>query len=466
MRAGVYCADITPPIGVHLPVIFARGPEGMQLKGAHDPVQARALVLSEGDTTVAVVATDLAGLRSDAIAYIRRRVQEETGIPGSNVLVTNTHTHSAGDIRSPFGMPDHPVTWVRKERIVGAVVMAHRHMVDGVKVRYAVGHEASVLYNRRKRVPGGVCTLTSTRSRFNLGITRFYEERLGVPRPKPPELPETIEMDGPVDGQTSLVLFEDPTGRPVASILVYACHPVILSLKDEHISADFVGPATALIERELGAPCLFLQGTSGDVRPLYDANTYAEAVRVGRAVGAEALRSLADVKDAGSTRGPGRLRLAAKPVELRLRSLVGPKEVTRKRLEELQKQWEELRGGDLSLAQRRAIVDELVTLRWLQSIDVRVSSEDVARGAVTEEVQVLQIGDVGFVALPGEIFVETGMWIKRQAPFPLTIPISLPNDTGYRPTREEFELGGYEVSTSVVQPGSAEKLASEALTLV
>ena len=53
------------------------------------------------------------------------------------------------------------------------------------------------------------------------------------------------------------------------------------------------------------------------------------------------------------------------------------------------------------------------------------------------EVMAVRLGSVGIVALPGEVFCETGMAIKRASPAEHTIVIELANDAaGYLPTRE------------------------------
>ena len=76
-----------------------------------------------------------------------------------------------------------------------------------------------------------------------------------------------------------------------------------------------------------------------------------------------------------------------------------------------------------------------------------------------------RIGSVGIVALPGEVFCETGMAIKRASPAEHTVVIELANDAvGYLPTREAYEQGGYEVTpgATAYAPGCAEKLAESA----
>ena len=84
------------------------------------------------------------------------------------------------------------------------------------------------------------------------------------------------------------------------------------------------------------------------------------------------------------------------------------------------------------------------------------------------EVQVLRLsGDTAIVTLPGEIFVELGLAIKRRSPFANTFVVELANDNcAYVPTREAFAQGGYEVENSRIAPGGGEKLVEEALRLL
>jgi hypothetical protein len=59
-----------------------------------------------------------------------------------------------------------------------------------------------------------------------------------------------------------------------------------------------------------------------------------------------------------------------------------------------------------------------------------------------------RIGDIGFVTLPGEVFVDWQVFIKERSPFPWTYPVELSNDSlGYLITRDAWEGGGYEALT-------------------
>jgi hypothetical protein len=84
------------------------------------------------------------------------------------------------------------------------------------------------------------------------------------------------------------------------------------------------------------------------------------------------------------------------------------------------------------------------------------------------EVQVFRLSDdVALVGLPGEVFVELGLAIKRQSPFKTTLVIELTNDyPGYIPTKKAFVEGSYEVVNSRIQSGGGEMLVNTALELL
>ena len=73
----------------------------------HDPLQAKALVLSDGETTLAIVAMDVVAIGmifdvpDDFLPRLRARIEAELGIPGSHVLVNASHTHPPGRILCP-----------------------------------------------------------------------------------------------------------------------------------------------------------------------------------------------------------------------------------------------------------------------------------------------------------------------------------------------------------------------------
>jgi neutral ceramidase len=81
------------------------------------------------------------------------------------------------------------------------------------------------------------------------------------------------------------------------------------------------------------------------------------------------------------------------------------------------------------------------------------------------EVQVVAIGgQLAIVGLPGEMFVELGLALKQDSPFPITIGTELANGAlSYIPNQQAYPQGAYEVAASWLEPGGGEALVRSAL---
>ena len=108
---------------------------------------------------------------------------------------------------------------------------------------------------------------------------------------------------------------------------------------------------------------------------------------------------------------------------------------------------------------------DLETVRVAKVIDL---AENYRRPTEPLEVQVFRLGpEVALVTLPGEVFVEHGLAIKRGSPFQTTLVVELANaNPSYVPTRKAFNEGSYEVVNSRVVPGGGEMLVETALRLL
>jgi hypothetical protein len=83
------------------------------------------------------------------------------------------------------------------------------------------------------------------------------------------------------------------------------------------------------------------------------------------------------------------------------------------------------------------------------------------------EVSAVSVGDTAIVSAPGEVFVEIGLAIRDNSPFPRTLIFGLANDyIGYVPTVGQSSEWGYEVVASRVTPEASLVLEEETGTLL
>ena len=89
------------------------------------------------------------------------------------------------------------------------------------------------------------------------------------------------------------------------------------------------------------------------------------------------------------------------------------------------------------------------------------------RTPVQLEVQILRLGEVAMVAMPGEQFAEIGEAIKKASPFAYTMYAGYSSGAGggYMPTDAEYAFGGYEVERAPYGKGAADKLIRETIAM-
>src|SRR3972149_11542403 len=93
IRVGVATVDFTPEPGLPLMGNFR---DDYLARGVHDPLLAKAMVFEDREgVKAAVLAVDVCMLDRENVAWMRRVVQSGCDVPGENVLIHATHTHSA-----------------------------------------------------------------------------------------------------------------------------------------------------------------------------------------------------------------------------------------------------------------------------------------------------------------------------------------------------------------------------------
>ena len=151
LKAGASKVNITPFLGGPMAGYSARdrGSESI-----HDELHAKALVLDDGDTGVALITTDLIGIHRELAAHVRRLVEARVGLAPDRVWMTGSHTHfgpavRAGETEDDEADPyDRSYADVLAAKLTTAVKLAHDRIQPARLGAGAIGAEG-ISYNRR-----------------------------------------------------------------------------------------------------------------------------------------------------------------------------------------------------------------------------------------------------------------------------------------------------------------------------
>lgn len=438
---GVAAVEITPPPGLPLMGNFR---DDYLARGVHDPLRAKAMVFQDAEGgAAAVLAVDVCMLDRRNVALIRETIGRTARVPPEHVLVHATHTHSAPapHDRFLFGLDYEPYRAAAEAMLVqaaSAVALAEGR-ASGARLSFGEAAEDRLSFNRRLRRKDGT--------------TQMNWETLA-----PGFDPAQIEAAwGPTDPQIGCLVVE-AADRPVAAAVNFGLHPAILAGDNWLYSADFPGQLSAALARIQGDDflTLFLNGCCGNVnhvdyRDRQQGRGYGMIQRVGYMLAAAAAQAIRGrVPLAGD-----RIALARQRVTLQ-RTPIKPDERDR-----CQRVLDELQGQP-----PRGQVDGLPEAFFA---DLRLRMHAVQHEPDEVEVLAIRVGDVAVVGLPGEVFCEFGLQLKRRSPAAHTLVVELANDAiGYLPTREAFAQGGYEVTagSTLYAPGAGEQLTDAAAALL
>jgi hypothetical protein len=98
---------------------------------------------------------------------------------------------------------------------------------------------------------------------------------------------------------------------------------------------------------------------------------------------------------------------------------------------------------------------------------LKMASTDVVK-EIEVEIQAFKIGNTAVLGLPGEIFLELGMEIRKRSPFEHTLIAELCNLDwiGYILTPQAYEEGGYEPTASMLKPDAGNILVEESIKIL
>jgi len=407
LRAAVAKVDITPTTHE---VMWGFESRLDPAESTLDPLYARVLVLEAESRRLAIVALDLGRSFGEAsLDGLRQSVRNSSGI--SCLLVSASHTHSAPIVKDEYTSA--PPEWEQRalQRIASAIAQAVNQLQDA-----RLGAGTGAVYIGHNRLP-----LRAD------GTYGWFERN------------PTMIPTAPVDPTVTVLRVDSSDGSPLAILVNYACHPVVLGPDNRQYSADFPAAMNRTVEAAFGgrAMSFFLQGAPGDINPYHAVTPIQEdAVKMrdwtGERLGAEAVRVAKEIHtenipaasiDFRETTLNFQLRWDRDKFQAGLLKFLGPKTL-------------ELMGSPI-----RSVIPSSVTT-------------------------VLINRQIAIATFPGEPFVDFQTNWRDRSPVPTALLFGYTNGYhGYFPTIPATARGGYGAGSAStwVEPGAGERIVDWAV---
>jgi neutral ceramidase len=450
LQGSVAQVNITPPVGARLAGHFYEAFSS----GIHDSLWAKAIVIQQGKTKFAFVFCDLIGITAEISTTARVVASKKTGIPVENILIAATHSHTGPlfygfqhnyfhnkAIESkgidPHEKIDYPNFLINQ--IKTAIITANASLKP-IKIQIGIGKQENLSFNRRYYMKDGKVV-------FNPG----------------PLNPDIVGPAGPIDPQVGILLMRDVrSNKYVGGLTSFGMHADCIGGTD--ISADYPYYLEQSLKKKFGREFIsaFSLGPSGDVndvdikkdQPIYsDSNT----TKIGRALGktvVDALPQLTEITKPSFALYSSKILL---PLQVPTQSQIDSAEELINNLYKVSETGAYIKnaGGESGDFLKRVEMSKYIALKD-------------RKPSVEVEVQVFRLDSrTAIVGLPGEIFAELGIEIKKRSPFANTIVMTVCNDkTSYIPTKKAFKEGSYEVTNSIIKPGGGEMLVETAVKLL
>ena len=440
-HAGAATADLTPGEGVSLDGPISKpGP----VRGIHDPLTSRAVVLKNGETSVLIVVNDMCMIDREVYDAAKKIVFAKTGIPVNHQLMAATHSHATPRVvRISTRPPDEAYRSLVARRIAEAAVKAFANLAPA-KVGFGTFAKPGLAACRRS-----LCKVGS------VGVNPFGEQG-EVIKSVAGKSDAVVGPAGAVDPNFSVLSVQHVDGRPLAllgNLSVHYCGGYAGGL----VSADYFGCYARRLESKLSsgdekAPFVGIMSnaTSGDIgsfRRTEGPNPpWSRMEHFGNMLADESLDLLAKI----THRIPNSLNVVMAELPLNVRKPDEERVAWATRL--------------LNQPQSKG------SHRWSRIYAQEAMQLHEFPNRYNVPLQAIRIGDIGIATAPCEVFSETGLAIKADSPFRHTMTMELANGySGYLPSEQQHGWGGYETwpaRSSHLEVTAESKIRNELLRLL
>ncbi len=443
LRAGASAVDVSPK---QFPVSLRSG-KAMDQSAIHDPLHARAIVLNDGKTIVAIAVLDALGAPPEMLNEAKQIASKKTGIPVDRILISSTHSHSTPPSNRTEGSPgDVAYRDVLIKGLAQSIIQAFDQQ-QTASLGMASHDLPEEVFNRRWFLQPG-----------KMPANPFG--KMDIVKMNPGTSPAVLERPaGPVDSELMVLSIQNQKRKPLALLANYALH-YVGGIPQRHASADYFGEFARLMPSRLRAGQDFVammsNGASGDINniPFLVNRPPREPFEQVRIVASKA----ADTA-----------YFAYKKIDTHERDL------TIDMLErKVDLKYRRPSAEDVSAAQKVLALNDKNEIARLPKKAINyarkvVQAHEREEDSLTVTIQAIRIGEYAIVGIPFETLVEIGLEIKDRSPFTRTMVIGLANGRhGYLPTPEQHRLGGYEtwLGTNVVQKDASVILTDNLLEML
>ncbi len=416
-ETGCGSAVITPRTGLQM-----GGFSGTRIaEGIHDDLMAKAVYLADGpENRMMLIVVDTLEVDRHFVDEVRRRVEQETGVPAACCLVAATHTHSG-----PSGL--------------GRVVLSDTQVFgtfDEKLLERTVAECATAARKARRWAREGT---------INSGIASMLQPICGNRRVCTTE-------------QVQMQVLEVETTTRCAVVYNLDCHPTVLHEENHLYSADFPGFAASIMP--LFEPCVtmpvFLNGAAGDMSTRFyrQSSDFAEVERIGSIV-AESVAASLDVLQ--PMEGPFTVRAAEVPLRLKARKFPSTQDLER-RIADARKNLEVARSKHVqNLRPLESVIEGLTFV-------ARIADGAGNMKYIHSRLSLVRFGDILVAGIPGVLFSSLGNDIRAAFPDHVVLVAGYCGDyVGYIPDAAAYDEGGYEALTTFIARGEGERLRDGAI---
>ena len=433
LQVGFGRVNITPDYTVNL----AGGDSASRIStGYQDYLYVTCVAITENLITYLVYTMDVICAEDVFVGPAKEAISESTGVPQEHILMNATHTHSGVAIRTSGG---ENVDTYRADFYKWATEAAEMAIADqsAAEVYYGSTKTDNMTFVRHYTLSNGSYAGANFGDFYSGSITGHATE---------------------ADTELQLVKFaraaEDKKDIVMMSFPAHAT----FNQSNLVLSADFPGPARDYVEANTDTLVAYFIAAAGNQAPssriageAYSADYKAYGEELGR-YAVETLSNLTKIEGSGVNFNSE--TFTAGYNKEKIDQLADAKKVN-----EVIKTY-----GKTSLEAKAAVAQYGFSSTYeAAAIVSRASAPDTN----SMDINVISIGNLGFVFAPYEMFGTQAMYIKENSPCAMTFIVTCGEGAeGYLPDDLGWEMGSYESCVTKFERGTAEKVAEEFVSML